>query len=79
MCLLVARTENLVNIFTFLSDPRDALLQLCFYSWDTLQVWKHIHGRAHEVGEGLSPRSLCRHGRACVSQLEELHLRWAQN
>lgn len=29
--------------------PCNALLQLCFCSWDTSQVWKYIHGHAHGV------------------------------
>ena len=32
-----------------MSYPCHALLQLCFYSWDAVQVWKRIHGHAHEV------------------------------
>lgn len=52
-CLIVAGVVIFINvdiiIYIFMFYPRNALLQLCFCSWDTLQVWQYIHGHAHEV------------------------------
>lgn len=52
-CLIVAGVVSFISIdiimYIFMFYPCNALLQLCFCSWDTSQVWKYIHGHAHGV------------------------------
>lgn len=61
-----------INVFSLMSSPLSVLLQMC--SWDTAQVWKHIHSHAEEAGKCLPPGSLCRQSCICTG----LTARWTE-